>query len=131
MKRVLCLVVIISGSALITCGRPAIADDKPSDWMKQKLEMSQKILASLTKGDFDAVESNAQKMNIVNYLEKQVAADQPHYKVYMRQLNAFETANRELLRQSAAKNIEGSTLAYVQLTVSCVHCHKVVRDAKK
>src|SRR5262245_40471326 len=131
MKQLLCVTIAIGGSLLVTCGRPAVADEKPSDWMKQKLEMSQNILAGLTKGDFDAVETNAQKMNVVNHLEKLVAADQPHYKEYMRQLAAFESANRELLRQSGKKNIEGSTLAYVQLTVSCVQCHRVVRDAKK
>jgi hypothetical protein len=131
MKKVCGLALLVGCSALVTCGRPARAEDKPSDWMKQKLEMSQKILAGLTQGDFETVETNAQKMNVVNFMEKLVASDQPHYKEYMRQLNAFETANRELLRQSAAKNIEGSTLAYMQLTVSCVHCHRVVRDAKK
>jgi hypothetical protein len=131
MKQLCCLALAIGCSLLVTCGRPAVADEKPTDWMKQKLEMSQHILAGLTKGDFEAVEANAQKMNVVNYMEKLVAADQPHYKEYMRQLNSFETANRELLRQASKKNIEGSTLAYMQLTVSCVHCHRVVRDAKK
>src|SRR5690349_12550442 len=118
MNRLLGLIFIGGCCALMTCGHRAVAQEKPSDWMKQKLEMSQNILAGLTKGDFEAVEANAQKMNVVNYLEKLVAADQPHYKEYMRQLNSFETANRELLRQAAKKNIEGSTLAYVQLTVS-------------
>lgn len=131
MKRALFLLAAIAAGVLLTCGRPAEADEKPTDWMKQKLEMSQNILAGLTKGDFDAIEANAQKMNLVNYLEKQIAADQPHYKEYTRQLTAFETANRDLLRQAAKKNIEGSTLAYMQLTVSCVQCHKIVRDAKK
>jgi hypothetical protein len=128
----LCCLALATGCALLfNCGQPAVADDKPTDWMKAKLEMSQGILAGLTKGDFEAVEAGAQKMNVVNHLEKLVAANQPHYKEYMRQLNAFETANRELLRQAAKKNTEGATLAYVQLTVSCVHCHRVVRDAKK
>ena len=131
MKRTLLLLAAITAGILLTCGRPAPADEKPTDWMKQKLEMSQNILAGLTKGDFESIEANALKMNVVNYLEKQVAADQPQYKEYMRQLTAFETANRDLLRQSAKKNIEGSTLAYVQLTLSCVQCHKIVRDAKK
>jgi hypothetical protein len=111
--------------------RPTPPGLSPTEWMKQKLEMSQAILDGLTKGDFDKIETNAQKMNVINYLEKMVTADQPHYKEYTRQLTAFETANRELLRQASKKNVEGATLAYVQLTVSCVNCHKVVRDAKK
>jgi hypothetical protein len=130
MKRVLCLAAAAACLA-ITCGRPTKADEKPTDWMKTKLDMSQKILAGLTKGDLEAVQADGQRMNVVNFMEKLVASDQPHYKEYMRQLNSFETANRELIRQASAKNVEGATLAYVQLTVSCVQCHRVVRDAKK
>ena len=37
----------------------------------------------------------------------------------------------ELIRQAGKKNLGGATLAYTQLTLSCVHCHNVVRDAKK
>jgi cytochrome c556 len=117
---------------------PTIADDKPdpssekaSAWMKQKLELSQNILSGLTQGDFEAVELNAQRMNIVNYLEKWAAADKPEYADYKRQLSYFEMANREILRQSRAKNVEGATLAYNQLTVSCVQCHQVVRKTRK
>src|SRR5262245_32577369 len=131
-------------AAVVLCGllaaaiRPTRADDKPdpstekaSAWMKQKLELSQNILSGLTKGDFEAVELNAQRMNIVNYLEKWAAADKPEYVDYKRQLSYFEMANREILRQSRAKSVEGATLAYNQLTVSCVQCHQVVRKAKK
>jgi cytochrome c556 len=132
VKSKVVLVALLAGCFVVACGRPASADDdKPTQWMKQKLEMSQNILSALTQGDFKSVEHNAQQMNVVNYLEKMVVQDQPHYKEYMRQLNVFETANRELLRQASAKNIEGATLAYTQLTVSCVQCHKLVRDAKK
>jgi hypothetical protein len=125
--------LLVAGvSAVLIGGDSRVrADEKPTDWMQMKLQLSQEILAGLTRGDFVAVESQAQKMNVVNFLEKLVTADKPHYKEYTRQLNAFETANRDLLRQAAAKNTEGATLAYVQLTISCVQCHKVVRDARK
>jgi len=123
--------VLLASSLVIVRGSSSKADEKSAHWMKQKLEMSQNILAGLTKGDFKAIESNGLQMNIVSFLEKEVAQDKPYYKEYMRQLDAFETANRELLRQASTKNIEGATLAYMQLTVSCVQCHKIVRDAKK
>jgi hypothetical protein len=140
MRLRLTLIALLVGCLAIVCGGPTSADDKPTQpksddeaahWMKQKLEMSQNMLAGLTRGDLKSVETNAQQMNVVSYLEKLVAKDQPYYKEYVRQLNSFETANRELLRQSDAKNIEGATLAYIQLTVTCVQCHKIVRDAKK
>jgi hypothetical protein len=102
--------------------------EQPSIWMKKKLEFSQNILAGLTEADFDKVRNNAQAMNFVGALEKWHRADKPDYK---RQVSYFEFANLELIRQAGEKNLDGATLAYNQLTVSCVQCHKIVRDAKK
>lgn len=111
--------------------KPTPTPDKAGEWMKKKLELSQAILDGLTHGDFAAVEGDAQRLNLVGYLEKLLTVDKPQYKEYMRQLSYFEMANRELLRQARAKNVEGAVLAYNQLNTSCVQCHKVVRDSKK
>lgn len=102
--------------------------EKASIWMKKKLEFSQNILAGLTECDFDKVRANAEAMDVLGYLEQWARADMPDYK---RQVSYFEFANRELIRQARAKNLDGATLAYNQLTVSCVQCHKIVRDMKK
>lgn len=138
MNRVLRTVALLTCGLLLASIHPTaaqeksdVAADKASAWMKQKLELSQNILTGLTHGDFEQVEINAQRMNVVNYLEKGIASDKPQYEEYRRQLNYFTLANREILRQAKAKNIEGATLAYNQLTISCVQCHQVVRDAKK
>ena len=105
------------------------ADEQASmKWMERKLEHSQKILAGLTKADFEMIESNAGKMESLNYLEQWGRTDLPEY---MRQLRYFSDANKELIRQAGKKNIGGATLAYTQLTLSCVHCHNVVRDVQK
>jgi hypothetical protein len=101
--------------------------DKGSLWMKKKLELSQNILAGLAAGDFEMIRENAQSMNILNYLEKWSRADMADYK---RQVSHFEFANKELMRQARDKNLEGATLAFNQLTASCVQCHKIVRDSK-
>jgi hypothetical protein len=104
------------------------AEDKASLWMKNKLVFSQNILAGLTESDFDKIRKNAEAMNFLGYLEKWLRADMPAYKY---QVSHFEFANHELIRQAKEKNLDGATLAYNQLTVSCVQCHKIVRDAKK
>jgi cytochrome c556 len=99
-----------------------------SVWMEKKLEFSQNILAALTEANFAEIEGNAENMNFVGYLEKWERGGQPDYK---RHVTYFEFANQELIRHAKAKNIDGATLAYNQLTTSCVQCHKIVRDAKK
>lgn len=102
--------------------------EKSSVWMKKKQEFAQNILAGLTESDFDKIRANAEAMSFLGYLEKWVRGDRPDYK---KQVVFFDFANQELIRQAKAKNLEGATLAYNQLTVSCIQCHKVVRDAKK
>jgi hypothetical protein len=122
--------VLIALAVLFLC--PTQADDKKADkgslWMAKKLEFAQKILAGLTKGDFDMVKSNAQEMHVIGYLEKWDRAGIPEYR---RQVKYFDDANKELIRQAEKMNINGATLAYTQLTLSCVQCHTVVRDTKK
>jgi len=102
--------------------------EKSSVWMKKKLEFSQTILSGLTESDFEKIRLNAEAMGILDHLEKWTGVGMPEYK---RQVSSFELANRELIRQAREKNLFGATLAYNQLTVTCVQCHKIVRDAKK
>ena len=99
-----------------------------SIWMKQKLVASQNILAGLTKGDYEAIEKNAQSMLVVGYLEKWIRADTPGYRQMMKN---FEYANKALTLAAREKNLDGATIGYVQLTISCVQCHKLVREAGK
>lgn len=108
--------------------QPKNDKDKASLWMAKKLEYSQKILTGLTRADFDMVKTNADAMLVVGFLESWDRADLPSYK---KQLKGFEKANKDLVRQAEAKDIDAATSAYSRLIVSCVECHKVVRDAKK
>jgi len=111
-----------------TAGEKKADKQKASLWMEKKLEHTQKILAGLTRADFDTIQTSAGMMQVVTYLEEWDRGKNPEYK---RQLRYFSDANAELIRQAGKKNIGGATLAYTQLTLSCVHCHNVVRDAKK
>lgn len=67
-------------------------------------------------------------MSFLSALEKWERADMPDYK---RQISYFDFANRELIRQAGEKNLDGAMLAYNQLTMTCMQCHKIVRDNKK
>jgi hypothetical protein len=130
MSRLQTAVVMMAFISATPAIHLARADDgkaqtqEPSIWMKQKLTASQNILAGLTKGDFEAIEKNAQSMIMVGYLEKWIRADIPGYQNSMK---AFEYANKSLKLAAREKNLDGATIAYIQLTISCVQCHKIVR----
>ncbi len=111
-------------------------DKKPAPptkdvWMKQKLKLSQEILAGLTESDFDKISNGAMALNASGYLEKWITKGKPHHDEYELQLANFEFYNRQLIRQARDKNIDGATLAYHLMTATCVQCHKIVRDVKK
>jgi len=104
------------------------AKKQASLWMKSKTKLSQEILVGLTEGDFEKIEKNAKSLDFVHFFEVifRVKSDE-----YRQQTTLFSSANKELIRQAGAKNIYGATLAYNQLTASCVQCHVVVRKANK
>ena len=101
---------------------------KPASLMQLKLEYAEKVLEGLATEDFALIAKNARAMNGVADLERWFKADTPRYKT---QLQVFRFANAELIRLSEEKNLDGAALAYMQTTLSCVNCHKYVRDQKQ
>jgi hypothetical protein len=129
MKTVLLTLAV---PLLMVLTLPLRAEDRPSPeaslFMRQKLQASQAVLAGLASGDYEAIGRNAQAMNVVEQLEKWLRANTPGYRT---QLRLFEFADRELIRAAREKNIDAATLAYNQLTISCVNCHKIIRDTAR
>jgi len=44
--------------------------------------------------------------------------------------NDFRRAAETMIQQAKAKNTDGIALAYVDMTLSCVRCHKYVREVR-
>lgn len=105
---------------------PAKEESHPSVWMKLKLDYSQKILQGLAEGDFDRIAQNAEAMQAFNKFESLLRRRPPGY---VAQLELFKDANAELIKQANRENLDGATLAYTQLTLSCIHCHKRLRES--
>lgn len=98
---------------------------QPSVWMRRKLEYSKKILSGLTSGDFDEIADSARKMKLLDRIELFVRGRSPSYRA---QFGVFQDANRELIREADKKNLDGAALAFTQLTISCIQCHKRLRE---
>jgi len=122
MASVILAVVL---SAISPAARGAEEEEKMSFWMKKKLAYTEGILVGLTSEDYEAIGKNARSMNALGYFEKWVRAGSNEYRS---QLKIFQNANERLIRMADEENLDGAALAYVQLTLSCVNCHKVVRD---
>jgi hypothetical protein len=132
-KSLTILATLVLITAMCGVNHTRGGDEQPKDnagslWMKQKLVASQNLLAGLTMADYPAIEKNAQSMIAVGYLEKWIRADTPEYQTMLRD---FLYANKSLTLAAREKNLDGATVAYLQLTLSCVNCHKVVRGPRK
>ena len=104
-------------------------NDDPDRWMQAKLASTQGIFEGLTEGDLDAVARNARRMRSVHVLEQWLRdtgfEDESEYQG---QLNAFEFANKELIRFAVDDDVDGALDSYLQLSESCVRCHQLIRD---
>ncbi len=99
-------------------------DNEPSFWMKQKLKYSQEILNGLAQEDYELIAKNATAMQGLNRIEFFVRQKPEGYRT---QLKSFQFSVNELVRNAEDENIDGATLAFTQMTISCVNCHKEVR----
>ncbi len=109
----------------------AIARTEPPnnvrDFMRAKLADSQKVLEGLTTEDFDLIAKNSQAMSLLSQATNwQVLQTQE----YLQQSQDFRRTADALTEAARKKNLDGAALAYVELTMKCINCHKYVRRVR-
>jgi hypothetical protein len=95
--------------------------------MKQKLASVEKVLAGLALEDYEVIAQNSQRLSLLTLEESWNVLGTPEYR---RESDEFRRAADMLTRSAKEKNIDGATLAYLQVTLNCVHCHKLLRINK-
>jgi len=104
--------------------KEAAEKQEPSFWMKQKLTYSQNMLNALAMEDYELLSKNAAAMKGLGTIEYFVRQKPEGYRTH---LKTFQFSVEELLRNAEEKNLDGATLAFTQMTISCVNCHKQLR----
>jgi len=127
-NRTLWPILLLAALGAVLARGDDVAEKGKAYWMKKKLEYSQNILAGLATEDFELIGKNARAMNKLNVLEQWLHAKSSAYRT---QLKLFGFANRQLIRMADDENLDGCNVAYLQLTLSCIHCHRVVRDLNR
>jgi hypothetical protein len=103
--------------------------DKVKVFMRAKLTNSQNVIEGLATENWDMIEGGAARMLVMSKAsEWSVGETGPQYK---QDTNDFVNACKQMITQSRKKNLEGATLAYLQLTMDCVECHKHVRASQQ
>ena len=96
--------------------------------MQAKLASSQKITEGLVTKDFEMIRKGAEEWRRVSAATKWYSHNDP---VFVQHRAELARNADKLIRVADEKNLDAATLAYTQLTISCVNCHKQVRATEK
>jgi cytochrome c556 len=95
--------------------------------MIDKLQTSQKLLEAIAKGDFKQIGQQADRLSEIANQAEWMAYKTPKYELHS---NEFRRAAETIARKAKDKNLDGVTLAYFDLTMSCVRCHQYTREVR-
>jgi cytochrome c556 len=96
--------------------------------MKRKLTAAQKVLEGIAVNDYGEIGQNARELIEISKAVEWRVFKTPQYEINS---NDFRRSADNLIQAAKAKNVDAAALAYVDLTLSCVRCHKHVREVRQ
>lgn len=133
MKRLIAAVLL--GLLAICISIPSLAqteqttDGKPpvnfDALMQHKLASSQSLLKGLALDDYKLIEREAQQLQL---LSLDAGWNIVQTKDYVRISGEFREAAKKIRKAGEDKNLDMAGLGYFQLTMTCIDCHRHVRQ---
>lgn len=99
-------------------------EDQAKEFMRAKLKHAQNLMEALTLENYDAMVKESQELDLLSqaatWQVMSTAEYLDHSKEFQRSAQAVNSAAKK-------RNLDGAALAYVEMTLKCVNCHKYVR----
>jgi hypothetical protein len=95
--------------------------------MAEKLKHAQTLLDGLATNDFAKITKSADELLIISKTAEFLAHKTREYELHT---NSFRRALEEITKKAKEKNLEGATLGYVDMTLTCVRCHQHTREVR-
>ena len=124
--------IVVLAVAAVTGPRPTADEsttrpDQVAVFMRAKLAHSQNVLEGLAIEDYDLIDKGAQELSL--------ASEDASWQVlqtedYARQSADFRRSCDSLRKAAKSHNLDGAALAWMEVTMKCVQCHKYVRDVR-
>lgn len=123
---IICLLALVAmKGASLTSQEPGQAPN--AGFMRLKMDPAKKILEGIALGDFQMIRTSSEQMRKLaldaDWMVMQTEEYHRHSQDYQSSLNL-------LSRMCDESDLDGVTLAYMQMTMRCVACHKMIRDAR-
>jgi len=100
---------------------------QPGKLMQEKLSNSKMLLEGIALADFDKINRSAETLIQLSKTADWFVYKTPRYELHS---NEFRRAAETILQKAKDKNLDGATLAYFDLTMTCVRCHQYVREVR-
>ena len=128
MKGVFTMMIGVGLIALIvTAGSRTEEPNDVGDFMKAKLTHAQKVLEGLALEDYDLIAKHSQELSLLSQAANWRVLMTPQY---VQHSADFRRSTDALTKAAKKKNLDGAALAYFEVTLKCVNCHKYVRSVK-
>lgn len=128
--RLILVIPILLAGLLVVPGHgeePKKEPEKVNKVMKRKLQHSQKVLEGIALNDFDMIAKHADELILASKEAEWKVLKTPQYELHS---NEFRRIAEALVQDAKGKNLDGAALSYVDLTLTCVKCHKHVREVR-
>lgn len=100
---------------------------KISKFMRAKLGASQNVLEGLVTEDFDKIQKGGDIMLVMSKAADWQVIQGPTYAQYS---GEFRRSVDRMVKMAKKKQLDSAALSYMQVTMTCINCHKYVKNAK-
>jgi hypothetical protein len=97
------------------------------EFMRQKVQAAHRVLEGLATEDFKSIEANAQRLSLLSLESQWNVLQTPDYVQYSAEFRRSAGAIHDAAKE---KKLDAAALAYVDMTLKCVACHKHVRKVR-
>lgn len=95
-------------------------------FMRAKLKASSQILEGLCTEDYETIEKGAEKLKSMSREERWRVSNDAMYRQHSAE---FRDAVDNILKAAQEKkNLDSAALAWTKTTLSCIECHRWVRN---
>ena len=102
-------------------------DAKVSKFMRAKLKASEAVLEGLVTEEYDKIVKGGEKMLVMSKAADWQVIQGPTYAQYS---GEFRRSVARLVKMAKKKQVDSAALSYMHVTMTCINCHKYVKNAK-
>ena len=126
MKKAHLVVLALASIALGIGSAVLLSQEDPKErLMAAKSGYAHRLLDAIIEEDFETIRDQAFRLKAVAETADWNVVETPQY---VRQSDAFIHATDRLVEAARNENGDAAALAYMDITLKCVHCHRYLRS---